>query len=105
MSKRPSSVRSSVADSPAALGSTMVEVLKYNLTDVAGSIVTPLLVTDPENEQFWPDQSEKLAALLPGETELVKFAATEGANYHCQPLARLLTEQRMFDWLDSTLGC
>jgi len=83
---------------------TMVEVLKYTLADVAGSIRTPLLITDPENEQFWPGQSEKLATLLPGQTELAKFSATDGANYHCQPLARLLTEQRMFDWLDSTLG-
>ncbi len=78
---------------------TMVEVLKYNVTDVAGSITTPLLITSPEDEQFWPGQSEKLASLVPGETELVGFTAAEGANFHCQPLARLLTEQRMFDWL------
>ena len=83
---------------------TMAEVLKYNVTDVAASITTPLLITSPEDEQFWPGQSEKLAALLPGETELVPFTAAEGANYHCQPLARLLTEQRMFDWLDVKLG-
>jgi hypothetical protein len=37
---------------------TMVEVLKYNVTDVAGSITTPLLITSPEDEQFWPGQSE-----------------------------------------------
>ena len=28
------------------------------------------------------------------------FTQAEGASYHCQPLARELTEQRMFDWLD-----
>lgn len=82
---------------------TMSEVLKYNVTDVAGSINTPLLITNPEDEEFWPGQSERLAALLPGEKELVRFTAAEGANYHCQPLARLLTEQRMFDWLDTKI--
>ncbi len=82
---------------------TMAEVLKYNVTDVAASITTPLLITDPEDEQFWPGQSERLAALLPGETELVPFTAAEGANFHCQPMARLLTEQRMFDWLDNKI--
>ncbi|MGS0685546.1 alpha/beta hydrolase family protein [Nakamurella sp. GG22] len=82
---------------------TMAEVLKYNVTDVAASITTPLLITSPEDEQFWPGQSEKLASLIPGETQLVKFTAAEGANYHCQPLARLLTEQRMLDWLDAKL--
>ncbi len=82
---------------------TMAEVLKYNVTDVAASITTPLLVTSPEDEQFWPGQSEKLDSLIPGETELVRFTAAEGANYHCQPLARLLTEQRMFDWLDAKI--
>lgn len=82
---------------------TMTEVLKYNVHDVAASISTPLLITSPEDEQFWPGQSEKLASLVPGETEVVTFTAAEGANYHCQPLARLLTDQRMFDWLDSKI--
>lgn len=81
----------------------MTEVLKYNVHDVAASISTPLLITSPEDEQFWLGQSEKLASLVPGETEVVTFTAAEGANYHCQPLARLLTEQRMFDWLDSKI--
>ncbi|MGI1848497.1 alpha/beta hydrolase family protein [Rhodococcus sp. SJ] len=82
---------------------TLTEVLKYRLGDLAGSITTPLLVTDPEDEQFWPGQSRRLADGLPGVTELVAFTAAEGANFHCQPLARALTDQRMFDWLDTML--
>ena len=35
---------------------------------------------------------------------LQPFTADEGADYHCQPLARLLTDERMFDWLDTRLG-
>jgi dienelactone hydrolase len=30
----------------------------YNLADVAEQITTPLLITDPEGEQFWPGQSQ-----------------------------------------------
>lgn len=33
-----------------------------------------------------------------------RFTQAEGASYHCQPLARELTEQRMFDWMDEQLG-
>jgi hypothetical protein len=30
---------------------------------------------------------------------VLHFGADEGAAYHCQPTGRLLTENRMFDWL------
>ncbi|MDR6611340.1 prolyl oligopeptidase family serine peptidase [Leifsonia sp. 1010] len=83
---------------------TMRAVLQYNVTGVAGRITTPLLITDPEHEQFWPGQSEQLASLTPGVSTLVKFTEAEGADFHVQPLARALTEQRMFDWLDERLG-
>jgi hypothetical protein len=32
-----------------------------------------------------------------------RFTQAEGASYHCQPLARELTEQRMFDWMDEQI--
>jgi len=34
---------------------------------------------------------------------LMPFTASEGADRHCEPMARSLLEQRMFDWLDETL--
>lgn len=82
---------------------TLREVRRYDASDVAGRITTPLLLTSPEDEQFWPGQSERLAGLVPDAT-LVTFADAEGASGHCQPLARALTEQRMFDWLDERLA-
>ena len=30
------------------------------------------------------------------------FIKAEGADMHCEPMARSLLEQRMFDWLDET---
>jgi hypothetical protein len=83
---------------------TLTEVLKYRLGDLPESITTPLFVTDPEDEQFWPGQSRQLADRLRGAKELASFTAAEGANFHCQPLARSLTDQRMFDWLDTVLA-
>ncbi len=63
-------------------------------------ITTPLLITDPDDEQFYPGQPRQLADLIPGRASLVAFSAQEGANYHCQPMGRLLTEERMFNWLE-----
>lgn len=82
---------------------TLTEVSRYALGDLAGSITTPMFLTDPEDEQFWPEQSRRLADGLAGEKLLQPFTAAEGANFHCQPLARTLTAQRAFDWLDGVL--
>ena len=65
--------------------------------------VTPLLITDPEGEQFWPGQSQQLFDALSGAKRLISFTAAEGADRHCEPMARTLVEQRIFDWLDETL--
>jgi alpha-beta hydrolase superfamily lysophospholipase len=79
--------------------------LRYSLADVVERIRVPILITDPEDEQFWPGQSRQLYEALPGPNkELVAFTAAEGANLHCEPMARSLVDQRVFDWLDATLG-
>ncbi len=85
--------------------SVLNAVTRYKLTPAdAARITTLLLVTDPEDEQFWPGQAEQLAAMTPGVSTLVKFTAAEGANFHCEPMARLLVDQRMYDWMDAQLG-
>ena len=82
---------------------TIRAVQRYTVVDVADRITTPMLITSPEGEQFWPGQSERLAELAPGVSTVVPFTAEEGADGHCQPLGRALTAQRMFDWLDERL--
>jgi pimeloyl-ACP methyl ester carboxylesterase len=77
---------------------------QYTLEGVAEKIRCPLLVADPENEQFWPGQSHRVYEALTSPKELVTFAAAEGADSHCEPKAHSLREQRIFDWLDETLG-
>lgn len=81
--------------------STLLAVRAYRLDAAdAARITTPLLITDPEDEQFWPGQAEQLAAMTPKVSTLLRFTAAEDANFHCEPMARLLVDQRMFDWLD-----
>jgi Esterase FrsA-like len=80
------------------------EVLKQRLGDEVANIATPLLITDPEDEQFWPGQSQELYDRLPGPKEIVRFTAAEGAARHCEPLAPGLRETRIFNWLDGYLS-
>jgi hypothetical protein len=79
-------------------------VLSYNLDGVIDQIRCPMLIADPEGEQFWPGQSQQLHDALPGPKTLATFTATEGADLHCEPKALGLRAQRFFDWLDATLG-
>ncbi len=79
--------------------------MRYRLdADAAAAITTPMLITAPEHEQFWPGQSARLAAMLTGTSStVVDFTAAEGASWHCQPMGRAVTAERMFDWLDDAL--
>lgn len=80
------------------------EVREYRLTpEVTDRIRTPLMITEPEDEQFWPGQSRELAGMLGDRAHVVPFTAAEGANQHCQPLGRLVTDERMFGWLGDRL--
>ena len=77
----------------------------YTLTeDVAARITCPVLVTDPDDEQFWPGQPRRLYDLLRGTRELVRFTEAEGAGGHCAPLAVGLRGERVLDWLEQQLG-
>ncbi len=67
------------------------------------NITTPLLITDPDDEQFFPGQPQELYDLVPGTKKLVRFTAHEGANGHCEPMARSLRDTRIFDWLEGYL--
>jgi Prolyl oligopeptidase family len=76
---------------------------EYRLGDEIAAIGTPLLITDPEGEQFWPGQSRQLYDRLTGDRELMEFTAAEGADRHCEPLGSALRETRIFDWLEKYL--
>jgi hypothetical protein len=79
------------------------ELSRYTLFDVVDRIRTPLLVLDPDDEQFWPGQSQQLFDLVQGPKEIVRFTSAQGANWHCQPMGRRITDVQMFDFLERRL--
>jgi hypothetical protein len=79
------------------------ELEKWDLSKIAANIACPMLITDPEGEQFWPGQSRQLYDLLRGPKTLMPFTAAEGASWHCEPMAPVLRSHRVLDWLDATL--
>jgi hypothetical protein len=84
---------------------TYLEVPRYRITPaLAARITTPVLVADPDDEQYFAGQPEHLYDMLPGEKELARFTEAEGAAGHCQPMARALAAQRFFDFLDDHVG-
>ncbi|MCA9864790.1 MAG: hypothetical protein KC432_17265, partial [Thermomicrobiales bacterium] len=75
-----------------------VKLADYRLTETEmQQTTTPLLIADPEGEQFWPGQSQQLFDGIPGPKDLLAFTAAEGADLHCQPKANGLASQRFFD--------
>ena len=76
----------------------------HDVADVAGRIACPMLITEPANEAFWPGQSQKLYAMLTGPKTMAAFAASDGADLHCEPGAYGLRDLRIFNWLDEVLA-
>lgn len=76
----------------------------YVLTDelIAG-ITTPVLVTNPDNEQFWPGQSQELFGKLTGKKTIIAFTEAEGADSHCEPAPSGIRGERIFGWLDEQI--
>ncbi len=81
----------------------MTEALRYNARDVITEIRCPMLIADPDDEQFWPGQSREVYDALTCPKTIVRFTEEEGANWHCEPMARALYDQRVFDWLATVL--
>jgi hypothetical protein len=83
---------------------TFKALQEYNLNGVADQIRCPMLITDPEGEQFWPGQSQKMYDALSSPKTLMKFTLAEGGDLQCEPKIAGLRAQRIFDWLDQTLS-
>ncbi|MEA3456922.1 MAG: prolyl oligopeptidase family serine peptidase, partial [Campylobacterota bacterium] len=78
-------------------------VESYNVSDIIDQIECPIFIANPDNEQFWPGQSKEVYNALKCPKTIVRFTADEGANWHCEPKARALYDQRMFDWLATVM--
>jgi hypothetical protein len=88
-----------------SLSNALLQAKAMDLTDVAKDIIMPILILDPEGEQFWPGESQQLYDMVGSDKKtLAKFTAAEGADLHCEPKAMGLRNQVVFDWLDEVLG-
>ena len=64
----------------------------------------PMLICDPDDEHFWPGQSEKVYDALPGPRAIARFTEEEGSDWHCEPRSPGIRDRRVFDWLDEALA-
>jgi hypothetical protein len=75
---------------------------KFVLTpELARRIHSPAAVLSPELEQFFPGQPEKLYRMLHDHKQLIPFTVAEGAQFHCEPMAPQLRNERVFDWVEA----
>jgi dienelactone hydrolase len=67
----------------------------------ARRIPMPTAITAPELEASFPGQQQQLHRWIGRSSTLLKFTVAEGAEYHCEPMAPQLRNERVFDWLES----
>jgi hypothetical protein len=79
-------------------------VEEYSLAEVAGRIRTPMLITAPEGEQFFPGQAQKLYDALSCPKTLVQFTHQQGADQHCEVAAPGYRDFCIYNWLDEVLA-
>ena len=79
------------------------ETESWSLEGVANKITCPTLVCEAEGDHFFAGQPKMLYEALTCPKTLLRFTADEGAEEHCQFGALLLSNHRMFEWLDTTL--
>ncbi len=80
-----------------------VDFSRYQLSPVAKNITCPTFLSQAEADPV-ADYAPALYAAITAPKVLVPFTAAEGAGMHCEMMARTLYHQRMFDWLNETLG-
>ncbi|HLJ45935.1 MAG TPA: hypothetical protein VKU01_08005 [Bryobacteraceae bacterium] len=75
----------------------------YSLKNVAAQIRCPMLITNPESEQFFAGQPRQLRELLTCPKKLVDFTRAQGADLHCEVNAPGYRDYQIYNWLDETL--
>ncbi|MDH7597981.1 MAG: alpha/beta fold hydrolase [Methanothrix sp.] len=78
-------------------------VAPYTLKDVAPLIKCPTLVVDSDADTMISGQSRPLYDALTCPKEFLLFTTDEGAGLHCQMGAMMISNERIFNWLDGVL--
>ena len=79
------------------------ELNRFEISLFASQIECPTLLTAAEGDLLGL-QVDSLFSALRCPKSLIRFSAAEGANGHCELFGRRLYHQRVFDWLEETLG-
>jgi dienelactone hydrolase len=67
----------------------------------ADRITLPTAITAPELETSFTGQQAQLHRWIGSSSTLLPFTVAEGAEYHCEPMAPQLRNERVFDWLET----
>jgi hypothetical protein len=67
----------------------------------ARMVTTPTALLSPQLEQFFPGQPETVHKWLRAPSRLIEFTVGEGGEYHCEPMAPQIRNERVFDWLET----
>lgn len=76
----------------------------YSLKGLASQIQCPMLVTNPESEQFFVGQPKMVFEALRCPKTLLDFASAEGAAIHCELNSPGYRDFRIYNWLDETMA-
>lgn len=80
-----------------------VEFSKYEISPYAKNIACPTFISHPDADPIAAG-APLLYDAITAPKVLVPFTMAEGAGMHCEMMARSLYHQRLYDWLDETLG-
>lgn len=75
----------------------------YHLRDVAKNIEAKMLIVDCDHELHMAGQASQLFNALCCPKEFLLFTTEEGAGEHCQIGALMLSNERLFNWLEDNL--
>jgi pimeloyl-ACP methyl ester carboxylesterase len=80
-----------------------VDMFRYEISSVVQDIACPTFISWAEADPV-ADYAPELYEAITAPKILVPFTMAEGAGMHTEALARTLYHQRLYDWLDETLG-
>jgi pimeloyl-ACP methyl ester carboxylesterase len=86
-----------------SLYSFAVDMLGYELSPYAANISCPSFISQAEDDSIAAN-APKLYEAIKAPKVLELFSSADGAGMHCEMMARMLYNQRLYAWLNETLG-
>jgi pimeloyl-ACP methyl ester carboxylesterase len=80
-----------------------VDFSRYEISPYIANLACPAFITQAEDDPV-AVLAPKLYEAIPTPKVLAFFTNEEGAGMHCEALARTLYHQRLYAWLNETLG-